>query len=91
MDELSAAQELSLVSSAGREMLSRVVDLVHVKLGDKAFAEIAELPVTGAAEFFWKYLRFEWNPKADPVSELSQIHSILDRMPNHKDIRSFLS
>jgi len=91
MDELTLEQEISLMSSSGREMLSRVVDLVHMKLGNKAFKELSETPVALSEEFFWKYLKFEWNPRADPVAELSQIHSILDRMENHPDIQEFLS
>lgn len=92
MDEIKHAQELSLMSTSGREMLSKVMELVHVKLGNRAFMELCECGVGAeGADFFWKYIKYNWNLKADPVAELTQVYDQLNRLPNHPDIRVFMS
>lgn len=92
MDEMTAMQELSLMSKNGREMLSKVVELVHVKLGNEAFKKLVGCSVArDGPEFFYQYLKFDWDTKADPVAQFDRIRQYLEKLPNHPDIRVFLS
>ena len=90
-DEISKRQQLSICSDSGRKELSKLVDLVHVKLGDKAFAELAETSMVGLQDFFWKYLQYEWNHKTDPVGQFVKLQGLLEELPNHPEIRKFMS
>jgi hypothetical protein len=89
MDELSNAQEISLMSTGGRTIMSTLVDLVHMKLGDKAFREIAELPIRQSPEFFWRYLKFNWDTKADPAAQLNAVKFLLEQLPEHANLDKF--
>lgn len=92
MDEMTAAQELSLMSSSGREMLSKVVELVHIKLGNEAFKKLVACSVAREGpEFFYKYLKYDWDIKGDPVAQFDRIRQYLEKLPNHPDIRVFMS
>lgn len=92
MDEMTHMQELSIMSSNGREMLSKLVVLVHLKLGDEAFKELVHCSVAhDGPEFFHKYLKYDWDTKGDPVAQFNRICMYLEKLPNHPDIRVFLS
>lgn len=91
MSEISVRNELQIRTQAGREVCTKIIDLVHIKLGNKAFAEIVECPMQGLDEFFWRYLKFQIDPAADFIAELTRIHGILESLPQHPDIRVFMS
>lgn len=92
MDEIKHAQELSIMSTSGREMISKVIELVHVKLGNKAFMELCECGIGAeGADFFWKYIKYSWDLKGDPVAQLNNVYHMLNRLPNHPDIQVFMS
>ena len=90
-DEISNRQQISICSDSGRKELSKLVDLVHVKLGDKAFAELAETSMAGLSDFFWRYLKYDWNYKTDPVGQFVELQALLEELPNHPEIRKFMS
>lgn len=82
---------MSIRSKTGMKMCTQIIDLVHMKLGNKAFAEIVECRMDQLDEFFWRYLKFEIQSDSDFIAELGKIHKILEELPNHPDIRVFLS
>lgn len=88
---INKRQQISLTSDRGIQIASLVMEKVHVKLGNKAFAEVVECPMNKLDEFFWKYLKFEIDSDTDPVAELHRIHTILDGLPDHPDIQVFQS
>lgn len=91
MSEISVRNELQIRTQAGRELCTKIMDLVHIKLGNKAFAEVVECEMQQLDEFFHRYINFDIDPAADFLAELTRIHGILESLPNHPDIRSFMS
>lgn len=91
MAKIIRQQEIEIQSQAGREVCTRIIDLVHIKLGNKAFAELVEVPMEGLTDFWWKYLHFAIDPTASFLAELGKLEEILKDLPDHPDIRVFQS
>ena len=80
-------QQFSIMSTSGREVLNDIVVEVHTRLGDNAFIEFADTPLTKADEFFWRYLKFEFPEEADFVATLTTLLSKLRELPIHPDLK----
>lgn len=89
MAKINRQNELRIRSQSGREMCTKIIDLVHIKLGVKAFEEIVASPMEELDVFFYKYLKFSVDPDEDFIAVLTRIQGILEGLPNHPDIQVF--
>lgn len=89
MAKISRQNELRMHTQSGKEMCTKIIDLVHIKLGVKAFDEIVTCRMDELDVFFYKYLKFSVDPDEDFIAVLTRIHGILESLPNHPDIQVF--